>query len=152
MMALLLACTTALDPGASATLGVAKDGTVGATDGAANDRTAGATNGAAGRVTATDGAMYEGTATDGAAASDRATGRTALVATDGIALGDSVAAGVPTAGITAVGPEVGDRNNSMGFTIPGCRRLTWRLCGKVPGPPCRMMVSSASRRCSCWRR
>ena len=152
MIALLLACTRALDHGASAVLGAAKDGTTGANAGDAIVRNAGATKGAAGRAAATGGAVYGGTATDGAAASSHATGRAAFVATDGFAWGGAVAAGVSTAGTAAVGPEVGDWNNSMGFTVPGCRRLIWRRCGKVLGPPCKMMVSSASRRCSCWRR
>jgi len=106
MMALLLTCTMALDSGASATLVVAKAGTAGAIDGVASGR-------AADVACSTDGARYEGTATpviatDGTATSDLAAGRTAWFATDGIALGGAVDAGVPTAGAAAVGPEVGD--------------------------------------------
>ena len=79
MIALLLACTRALDPGASAVLGAAKDGTTGANVGDAIVRNAGATKGAAGHAAVTGGAVYEGTATDGAAASGHATGRAAFV-------------------------------------------------------------------------
>ena len=57
MMALLLAGTIALDPGASTVRGAAKVGTAGATDGAVYVRTSGATNGAAGRATVAGGAM-----------------------------------------------------------------------------------------------
>ena len=92
-----------------------------------------------------DGAMCVGTATDGCVTPDHATGRTVLVATDGTALGGA-------AGTAIVGPAVGDWNSSIGFTVPGCRRLAWRLCGKVACTPCRVLVSSMSRSCSCWRR
>ena len=152
MMALLLVCTMALDPGVSAALGASKDGTTGATDGAVNVWTAGAANGAADHITATDGAMYEGTVADGAATSDQATGRTVLVVPDGIALGGATATGVSIAGTATVAPAVGDWNISIEFTIPGYRRLTWRLCGREPNPPCKILVSSTSHRCSCWRR
>ena len=69
MIALLLACTRALGPGASAVLGAAKDGTMGTNAGDAAVRNAGATKGTAGRAAAIGGAVYEGSATDGAAAS-----------------------------------------------------------------------------------
>ena len=123
MIALLLACTRALDLGASAVLGAAKDGTTGANSSDAIVRNAGATKGAAGHAAAAGGAVYEGTATDGAAASGHATGHAAFVATDGFAWGGAVATSVSTAGTVAVGPEVGDWNNSIGFTVPGCMRL-----------------------------
>ena len=52
-----------------------------------------------------------------------ATGRAAFVAIDGFAWGGAVAAGVSTTRTVAIGPKVGDWNNSMGFTVPGCMRL-----------------------------
>ena len=92
-----------------------------------------------------DGAMRAGTATEGCATPDHATGCAVLVATDGIVL-------VAADGTAIAGSVVGDWNSSMGFTVPGCRRLAWRLCGKVACIPYRVLVSSMSRSCSCWRR